>query len=595
MFHPSSDILEPRRQQTSSSVTTSTPGFVESDVDRDPVPHPPMNPPPRNLSSATITSPERPRSAISPSPALPHTVTRTEILSLMLKNTFVWVLGGIGVMLVGIGIAQGVLLPRIYTCPPGADCPRSFDMNATNALTLLQTFMQYWLQIGILFASVGLLKLSAYQAWFIMMCDGNTMDNLDLSLGAIRGSLLDAARLAFRKRNRWLSAYVLSQLAISAAISLIIGLSIIRDKGTQFLTFTYPGITQFPDSSVQHLNTAGQLQAIAKVDSWALNNDTSHSSAYRGSLVIADGRNISTNSRAGGPRIEGTLSCVGFNDYNITTSEHSKSVQYNMYLDGLLYIATPSMRLSVSMTSVGTAVTDYIWASNTTGRLPNATQTSDGAMNMALCTHRVHFVNDTKAAEGLQEVKPSMPLTSGCSETDPGVCVSDSVSNAVVSWWGGKGTSMWGVNCRGSVLGPLPPSGMPEEDNCTLTEELWSETVISMLDGIVQTGPRSVDTTQKLMAPVETINTRRWWLQALIPFLTLVLYGVGLYYTAALSQGRTVLKKLTLAEVIGAAQTEHVRALLGSGNLEKTTMRYGSETGFIIPSHPVRSPMDGSV
>lgn len=79
----------------------------------------------------------------------------------------------------------------------------------TNALTLFQTFTQYWFRFGTLVASMGSLKLSACQAWFAMTRDGNTMDHLDLNLGAIQGSL-DAARLAFRKKNRWISAYVLS-------------------------------------------------------------------------------------------------------------------------------------------------------------------------------------------------------------------------------------------------------------------------------------------------------------------------------------------------------------------------------------------------
>jgi hypothetical protein len=487
-------------------------------------------------------------------------------------------------MVVGIGIAQSVFLPRIRTCPADAECPGSYDLNSTNALTLLQTLMQYWLKAGMVLATMGLLKLSTYQAWFIMMRDGNTMDNLDLNLGAIRGSLLDAARLIFRRGNRWLSVFILSQLGVGAAISLIIGLSITRDKGTQPLRFTYSGVTQFPDTSYRNTNTAGQIQAIAKVNAWALTNDTTHSSAHRGSLVIPDGRNIAINSRPGGPRIKGTLSCTGVNDYNIT-----ESLDYDMFANNLTYTATRDMGLAVSMTKVATASMTYIWASNTTGRLPNATQTSDGVMFMALCTHKIYFENATQVGDGNQEISPSTPIASGCGDADENLCAADSVSNAIFSWWGGRGTSMWDVNCRGSVVGPLPPSGVPDEDNCVLTEGLWTETATSMLDGLVQTAPRSLNPSQTLIVPVETLNTRRWWLQALIPFLTLVLYGVGLFYTLLLSRGNNTLKKLTLAEVIGAAHTEHVRSLLDSGNLEKTTMQYGGETGFIIPNHRIGS------
>lgn len=470
----------------------------------------------------------------------------------------------------------------------------SIDPNTTNVLQQLQTLMQYLLQGGMLVTGIGLMQLSAYQAWFLMMRPGgNTMANLDLNLGAIRGSFLDATRLAFRKGNRWLSAIILSQLVIGAAISLIISFSIIREKGTRLLTFTYPGNTQFPNSDLGHLNSVGQLKAIAKVNAWALDNDTTHSHAYRGTLVTPDVRKIAINSNAAGSFIKGTLSCIGFSNYTIVTKK-GKAKQYDMGLEGQNYIATPGMRLAVSMTSASTAAeADYIWASNTKGRLLNATETSDGLMYMALCTHKIKLAKIGKAEKGVQELTPTTPQVSGCIEDSLNVCVSDAVNKAIISWWGGRGTAMWGVNCRASVIGPLPQSDVAKESNCTLTEKLWSETVLSMLDAIVQTGLRSVNTTQKLTVPVETINTRRWWLQALVPFLALALYGVGLFYTIVLSQGRNVLKKLNLAEIIGASQTDHVRTLVDSGNLKTTRMQYGSETGFITPHHRVGSTDDG--
>lgn len=60
------------------------------------------------------------------------------------------------------------------------------------------------------------------------------------------------------------------------------------------------------------------------------------------------------------------------------------------------------------------------------GRLPNATQTSNGLTNMALCMQRIHFVNDTMPAEGVHKIKPDTPLTSKRSEKDPNVYVLDS-------------------------------------------------------------------------------------------------------------------------------------------------------------------------
>ncbi|KAF9522292.1 hypothetical protein CPB83DRAFT_899768 [Crepidotus variabilis] len=539
--------------------------------------------------SNPLVAPASLPSHISPSDSRPdHQVTTTQILTLIVKSTAAWVLGGVCVMIAGIGIAQGIILPRIYACPPNASCPISSDINKTNALTLLQTLMQYWLQAGTLIASMGLLKLSAYQAWFVLMRDGNTMDSLDLSLGAIRGSFIDAGRLVFRRRDRWVGAYILGQLGVVTAISLIIGLSITRDQITRALVFTYSGNTEFPNSSINHLNTVGQLLAIAKVNSWALNNDTSHSSAYRGSLVVPDSRNITVNHVAGGPRISGTLSCVGVSNYSITMDGNLS--RYNMFYRERTYIATPDMQLAQSMASVDTALSKHIWASNSTGRLPNATRSSDGVMDMALCTHAIHFTNNTQIPRGAQEIKPNQPITSGSSDPDPNVRVADSVSNAIVQWWGGWGTSLYKMSCRGSVVGPVPSSGISEEIGCPLTEDLWTETVTSMLDGIVQTGPRNLEASQKLVVPVETIDTRRWWLQALIPLLTLILYGVGLHYTISVSQGRNVLKKLTLTEVIGAAQTEHVRDLVGSGGLKRAVVQYENESGFVTVKQTAVSP-----
>jgi hypothetical protein len=537
-------------------------------------------------SSSLITlASERAAPAVIPlaSPPPPQITTGTQILVLMIKHTAAWVFGGIGLMILGIGLAQGALLPRIRTCPMDAECPGSFDPNTTNALTLLQGLMQYWHKAGMVLATMGLLKLSAYQAWFIMMRDGNTMANLDLNLGAIRGSILDAARLIFRRGNRWMSAFVLSQLAVGAAITLVVTLSITRDTATQLLEFSYPSVVDFPDTSYSNTNTAGHIQAIAKTNAWALNNDTSHSSAHRGTLVFPDGRNISTNSRPGGPRIKGTILCHGIENHTVTTAH-----EYDLFVGKTKFTVTKDMRLAVSMVTPGKSSMQYIWASNSATRIPNATQTTDGVINMALCTHKLSFENDTQATNAAQEIEGSLPMAAGCTEEgDP--CAAAAVHNAILGWWGGRGTSMWGVNCRGSVIGPLPRFGTPNEDNCALTDELWTETATSMLDALMQTAGTKKKTSQALIVPVETLSVRRWWLQGLIPLFTLVLYGIGLCYTARLSQGNTTLKKLTLVEVIEAAHTEHVRDLLDAGKLKRTTILYGSDTGFITPNHHVGS------
>lgn len=507
-----------------------------------------------------------------------HT-TKGEIVFLLLKSSALWVAAGIGTMVIGIGIVEAVLFPKIHTCPSDALCPGSFNPNATNVLQLLQSLMSYWLQAGMIIAGIGLLKLSAFQSWFIMMERGNTIHNLDLNLGAIKGSLLDACQLLLRKGNRVLSFLVLMNIGISAAVSLIVGLSIARTGGEKSLTFSFASISRFPNSDSASLNSDGQLNAISKVTGWALTNDTSHGSALWGTLVYPDGRsNQTVNAFPGGPRIRGNISCAGFDNYTIVTGS---PVQYDIFLGGKTYSALPDMHLAVSETGLGTAFTHYLWVSNSTGVVPNASATSDGRMNIALCNHTIFMENVTQPTTGdLQTIDPNLPLVSGCASDNRYVCVSDSVNNAILTWWGSVGTAFWKLSCRGGVMGPLKP----DDTLCPLNPELWSETVTSMLDGIMQTAPRSENSTQELVARVETLGKGRWWLQGIVPLSTLLLYILALTYTVYLSQGSATLKELNLAEVIEAAQTDHVRNLVNAGQFKKSIFRYGSGVGFFRDS-----------
>jgi len=91
--------------------------------------------------------------------------------------------------------------------------------------------------------------------------------------------------------------------------------------------------------------------------------------------------------------------------------------------------------------------------------------------------------NDPKA----QFINPNNATVPGCDAPDMNACVADSVSNAIFSLWGGIGTAIWGVSCRGGVLGPLNREN--DSEPCPLTVEVWKETATSMLDGIIQTSP----------------------------------------------------------------------------------------------------------
>lgn len=490
-------------------------------------------------------------------------------------------------MLFGIALTGAVILPRIHTCPTSASCPRSYDPNTTNALQLLQAFMSYWLKAGVMISSIGILKLSSYQAWFILMHQGNTFKNLDLTLGAIRGSLNDACFLLFRKNNHLLSVFVFTMLGIGAAISLVTGLSIEKEPTTLALTFSYNATVEMPDSlaAIGHINNDGQLKAIQKVISWALRGDRNHEGALRGSLVPPDSRSVvATNAIPGGPLIHGWFDCKGWGNYTIHNAGEA-DVSYKITIDIQFkkseYIAQPNLTLYMAPWAVDTAVTQYVWVSNTTGLIPNATTTSDGRMDIALCTHWLEMGQGNQKEGEVDYLAPSNPLTMGCvNGNGTNTCVADSVGKAIFDWWGGPGTVFWPITCRGGVLGPLPPTD-DSEKYCVLTQEMWKETAISMLDGIMQTSPRYDVAAQNLRAVVEGINKKRWWVNAAIPAATMVVYLVGLVHTCSLSRGDNVLKELNLHEVVKAAQTDHIQNLVLGGELKKVPVRYRSDVGFI--------------
>lgn len=432
-------------------------------------------------------------------------------------------------------------------------------------------------------SSVGILRLSSYQAWFVLMHQGSTLKNLDLTLGAIRGSLNDAFFLLFRKNNRLLSVFVFTLLGIGAAISLVIGLSIEKVPTTLVLEFSYNVTVEMPGSltSEGHLNNAAQLEATSKVIAWALDRNKDHDGALRGSLVLPDSRSmVAANAAPGGPKITGWFECEGWGNYTIKAPTGRGLVDYIIGVNGTEYIAHVDEVVFVASTAVETAVIQYLWVSNTTGILPNATTTSDGKMNIALCTHWVAMEQEEDQKDGIDVLVPSQPQTTGCDSHDLNVCVADSVSKAILSWWGGIGGGFWRVRCRGGVLGPIP-SNNDTETYCAPTQDFWKETTTSMLDGIMQTASRTGEGVQDLHAVVEGISKKRWWANAVIPAAILVVYLVGLAHTCVLSRGDKVLKELNLHEIVKAAQTDHIRDLALMGGLKGAAIRYDSNVGFV--------------
>jgi len=513
----------------------------------------------------------------------PHLGLKT-MAWLIFRRTAGYTVLGIVFMILGIGLIQGVVLPKIHTCPPSATCSTFWDPNRSNILNILQILMDYWLKLGLVVSSFGLLRLSAFQSWFIFINHGNTIDNLDLHLGAIKGSPLDAARLLLRKRNFMLSLLVLALISIDSGINLFVGLSISRTQGSRKTIFTYQGISRLPNSKITQLNTDGQVAAIGRVASWALTNDTTHSNAFRGSLVVPDSRkNSSINAKPSGPIIDGSLSCSPIPLANITINATAYTI--HLSVGGLVedFLALSSTLLGVSEAGgIDIATAKYLWVSNTTSLLPNATVIGNGQFYATLCRHSLSMRNLSSNDPKAQYINPNTAAVPGCDAPDVNACVADSVSNAILSWWGGLGTAIWGISCRGGVLGPLHRE--TDSKPCPLTVEVWKETATSMLDGIIQTSPTDGSETQELIAYVETINPGRWWLQGLIPAFSAVLYLVSLIYTCYLSEGNSNLKELHLAEVISAAQTEHIRDLVRAGRLRKATVRYGNNQGFVSTS-----------
>jgi len=514
-----------------------------------------------------------------------HKASWRVILWLIFRRTAPFVFFGVAFMIFGIGLAQGILLPHIHSCPANSVCSAMFDPNRSNILNTLQTVMTYWIKVGVIISAYGLMKLSSYQAWFALMKHGNTIDNLNLHLGAIKGGLIDTTRLLLRRGNFITSLLILAALGIDTSINFFVGQSITRSPGTQKLRFEYPDVYQFPAVDTGSLNSDGHLFAISKVIGWAISNDTNHDGALHGSLVLPDGRtNSSVNPLPGGAFIDGAFHCTPVVRANITTADVDESTKrFTIMLEGKKYIAVSNMGLAVTETgSNGLGKNRYLWFSNTAGVLPNATKITS-TYYTTLCQHQItmNFLpSNTSIPKGMQEIEAGVANVEGCTSMDMEACIADSVSKTILSWWGSLGQSFWGVSCRGGVLGPMDAQE-PHDKPCNLTATLWKETAASVLDGIVQTAPKSGIADQELLARVENLDIGRWWLQALVPSFTIILYALTLAYTCYLSQGSALIKELSLEEVVDAAQTDHVRVMVQEGSLGKRLLRYDSTVGLV--------------
>jgi hypothetical protein len=85
----------------------------------------------------------------------------------------------------------------------------------------------------------------------------------------------------------------------------------------------------------------------------------------------------------------GWITCEGLTNYTFPPADETG---WYIWVRGeTRYTALPTMSLTVSLYRIDNAVAEYVWVSNTTGLISNATATADGGMHMAFCTHSVEM------------------------------------------------------------------------------------------------------------------------------------------------------------------------------------------------------------
>ncbi|KAM6491446.1 hypothetical protein JOM56_013220 [Amanita muscaria] len=555
-----------------------------------------------------------------------HPVTthgRLQFLRPLLEETGAWMAGGLCIMLSGIIIVYIFLLPRIYICPGGATCRESFNPQS-NVLQLLITLMQYWLEIGTIVTGCGFVKLVAFQSWLAMKRKGNTLETIDIHISAITGSASDALRimkilswppsnlLHTTKENWSLGLFTLSQIGITAAISLFVGFSVstVRQTGSVHIEFGYQKNFILPVLDTL-FNNDGMRAAFVEIDRRLLQAENSSrlpTETFQGTFVVQDNRTLyAIDARPKGLRIEGDVSCTGEvpdlsvvitpdpypiwspdeQDYNMSTPivPHASTVPLMAFSSVRLSVAPASPRLPIPQGSNQVSRT-YLWVSNTTGLIPNATTTSDGKMFIALCNHTIRLSEIPRDnGEQVQYIEPSLPIlpsrvanwsTPLCDTGNNNLCTIGLVDQFIRYWWfasGARLSAFQQANCAHGVLSPLDDNG----EVCRVDSETWTSTLSAMLDTVVQTAEKSGNQSQYLWARAESISKPRWWLQLVIPVSMFLLYGVCLGYTLYFNHGGDTFKELDLLEVISASHEDGVYDVLQEKGVTKSSMVGGMQ------------------
>ena len=488
---------------------------------------------------------------------------RVILLHFLLKKTGFWVAGGLTIMLVGTAIIQLALLPHIYICPAGATCSHSIDPN-TGVLQRLQTLMTYWLHIGIIISGYGLFRLMAYQSWFSMKHRGTTIHTLQNNLGALQGSAFSAV-LLLRKCDRSLAAFTLVQIAITAAISLIVGYSIspVTTPHRAWAEFNYPTnftITSLgPDYVWQR--TRNQLE------SWIFEPDNTprQLDAFKGTLVVRDNRTTyGIDVQPTGNHILGDIACAGDSIQSVvfvssvTTSEFGNpGTNYNITLripagneteSTVMFLFSSVSPLSLLPLASDDLFTLFLWATNISIMLLNATAWSDGQLYLTVCNHSFSFPESQQSdAPGTQYLE-STSLLPLLLPGDPVYNMIAQANSYVPYWWtSGITTQATSMRCLDGFLTPF--AGISTMEHCQVNATTWNSTVVALFDAMVETVNKTGTGTQRLLIETNSISGRRWWLQGVIPLATLVLYGACLGYTLYLNREHATLKELNLFEI----------------------------------------------
>ena len=524
-------------------------------------------------------------------------------------------------MMVGIISAWIFIKKRVYLCPAGATCPGSFHPN-NSFLQDIRTVMQYWLHVGMLIFGVGLVKLVAYQSWSTMRQQGNTINILDLNIGALKGSAYDAANiLLLRSRNRSLGMFVLIHVAIIAAISLVVGKSItttVTDARSVELLFDYPmniSISNVnPDQ--QSITSLGDIKYAATWD-WLTNGaNLTINETFSGTFIIQDSR--AKYGQPSGQQIGGSVSCIDPSAYiSVNSSNDWVNVSFESTVPDEFLLEFPaigrliSRNLNLDPASTGT----FIWFTVTDGIIPNAMKASGVAYNyseetwnvvdlfIGLCEHTITFSNlpqNDASGDGMQYIKPSQPVVyypvvylppgrvndvlppeinvTITPATLPGICeeclkeyqensvcdegcMTQAVWNTLRSWWGPQDTMQMDIYCYGGALAPgaMAPAEDANQTCPSLDSGIWNNTLALVLDAIIQTYPRVGNASQKLFIQVESIGMWQWWLQGIIPLSAFILYVACLVYTVTVYWVGETVKELDLLEVVNATHAEEKR------------------------------------